>query len=65
MKRLSPEDINATIEAFVSALILGTDPVANEAHKVAPCPVVIWEDVANLDLESLEPFSQYKPKGKQ
>jgi hypothetical protein len=46
--------VNADLmaEMFVRALMLNTDPIANEAHKIAPCPIVIFEDGYELDPEN-------------
>ena len=45
--------VNADLmaEMFVRALLLNTDPIANEAHKIAPAPCVIWEDIYELSPE--------------
>jgi hypothetical protein len=46
--RLTDEQVNKQadliVEMFVRALVLGTDKAENEAHKISPCPIVIWED---------------------
>lgn len=51
--RLTDEQVNKQadliVEMFVRALVLGTDKVENEAHKISPCPIVIWEDFHSLD----------------
>lgn len=56
-KRLTAEQVEQCeriIKAFVSALILDTDPIENEAHKCSPCPIPIWEDNYSLDNDSLK-----------
>ena len=45
-------------EAFVRALLQGTDPVKNKAHEVSPCPVVFWEDSVWCDNEALRPVQK-------
>ncbi len=48
----------AYAEAFVMALLQGTDPVKNKAHEVSPCPVCMWEDSVFLDNEILRPVQK-------
>lgn len=42
-------DPNLMAIMFVRALVLGTDPVENSKHEIAPCPVVVWEDIYTID----------------
>ena len=57
MDRLTPEDINATIEAFVRAISINT-PIHRDAQGKGPMhtPIVIWEDAVCLDWEVLPPY---------
>lgn len=65
MCKPTDKDAKATADMiaklFVHFLVRGTDPVKNEAHKIAPCPVVIWEDFYNqLDDEWIDPDDAVK-----
>lgn len=51
---LSSEDVEKTnqiAKALISHLMLGTCPKQNEAHKIAPAPVCIWEEHFTCDIE--------------
>lgn len=57
MDRLTPEDINATIEAFVRAISINT-PIHRDANGNGPkhIGVVYWEDSVSLDDDVLPPY---------
>ena len=44
---LTPEEVDRQtniIKAFVSFMVLGTDPEENRKHMNRPCPLIIMED---------------------
>lgn len=59
MSRLTSEDVQVSADIlakmFVSALVQNTNPVENEKHKIAPCPILYWEDFYGLDDCNLTP----------
>lgn len=56
--RLTEEDINATIEAFVRAIAMNADIHRDKDGKGPKhCPVVIWEDCVSLDDDVLPPHN--------